>query len=371
MEVFLHVIIVLEMIYVNIYTACICSRRKKSKAFTWSVFHIFTILLVGSMLQVLPRFSNYGNGNGLFILMGVFYLIPLHLLLDQPLHVTAALTCSAWIYTMTVFALSVRIGYFFPKENFTMAAAAVQTGFYLVSLPFFLKFMKEKFTYLLENIGLHMKKILLGMALLCFLCSVLLNYVLIMESSNLLKLILVILFGADAGLCYWLYYALVYSNTHIKKLMKDIHYDPLTGLKNRYALWEELQVKMKLEAPFYIYFIDLDCFKSINDQYGHMIGDLYLKGFAKAVTDMAGEEGDFYRLSGDEFVFLYDGAVPEQLMGRFLDMDIKPVDNVDFAGFSIGCAEYPDDGDTLSTLIARADFNMYKQKKEKKKELCR
>ena len=54
-------------------------------------------------------------------------------------------------------------------------------------------------------------------------------------------------------------------------------HDPLTGLGNRSMLWEHLKQLLKENQTFSLLFIDLDRFKEINDKYGHLTGDWYLK----------------------------------------------------------------------------------------------
>ena len=74
MRIVLHILIVLEMIAVNLTTVHLCSKRKRSLPCLTAVLAGFTALLVGVMLLALSRFPDYGNGNGLFVLVGFLYL---------------------------------------------------------------------------------------------------------------------------------------------------------------------------------------------------------------------------------------------------------------------------------------------------------
>jgi len=82
------------------------------------------------------------------------------------------------------------------------------------------------------------------------------------------------------------------------------HHDSLTGLYNRTVVQEQLQQKIANNKPFALALIDLDNFKSINDTYGHLIGDSYLKHIANSLNNSA-KLGDLTgRIGGDEFVLI-------------------------------------------------------------------
>jgi diguanylate cyclase (GGDEF)-like protein len=91
-------------------------------------------------------------------------------------------------------------------------------------------------------------------------------------------------------------------------------HDTLTGLGNRTCLMRDLENLIREERTFSVLFMDLDRFKQINDEYGHMTGDRYLKHFAGIIKEMFHEKGRAYRFGGDEFIVLYIGTVPESLM---------------------------------------------------------
>lgn len=111
MQIICHIVLVLEMVYVNLYTASLCSQKRYSPLITWTVLHGFTAVLVIGLICLLSQLPGYGNGNGLFVLAGALYLLPLYFLFDQPVRYTISVTCSAWIFTMFAFTFSLRIAY--------------------------------------------------------------------------------------------------------------------------------------------------------------------------------------------------------------------------------------------------------------------
>lgn len=92
------------------------------------------------------------------------------------------------------------------------------------------------------------------------------------------------------------------------RLKKLAHYDALTGATNRYLFTDRVKqaiarVKRVKESLSFMYF-DLDKFKSINDKYGHNVGDDYLCTFATLISDCIRDTDTFGRLGGDEFALL-------------------------------------------------------------------
>lgn len=96
------------------------------------------------------------------------------------------------------------------------------------------------------------------------------------------------------------------------RLKKLAHYDALTGATNRYLFTDRVKqaiarIKRVNESLSFMYF-DLDNFKSINDNYGHDVGDDYLRMFVNIVTDCIRDTDTFGRLGGDEFGLLLPKA---------------------------------------------------------------
>ncbi|HZP79265.1 MAG TPA: EAL domain-containing protein [Pseudolabrys sp.] len=152
------------------------------------------------------------------------------------------------------------------------------------------------------------------------------------------------------------------------------HHDALTDLPNRAAFGERLAQALQRAAArrgsFALLCIDFDHFKEINDQFGHGVGDAFLKRVATRMQ--AAAEGAFLaRLSGDEFAIILEGAqFPESadaLAGRLFSMVAGETD-IDHrkvrVGLSIGVAMFPRDGGDAETLIANADAALYLAKAE-------
>jgi two-component system cell cycle response regulator len=84
--------------------------------------------------------------------------------------------------------------------------------------------------------------------------------------------------------------------------------DPLTGLKNRRAFSDQAEECMKLHrrygTPYSVIMLDIDHFKSINDEHGHEVGDKVLKAIAEILPEMMREVDTVARIGGEEFAVL-------------------------------------------------------------------
>ena len=164
--------------------------------------------------------------------------------------------------------------------------------------------------------------------------------------------------------------------TEKKKADQMINYlafhDPLTRLPNRIYITKALKGMIGQEKLFSLMFIDLDRFKVINDTAGHPIGDLALVEIAKRLTNCVGKEDLVARLGGDEFLCVLKNTSKEgtkQIAERLIKIFEDPIQIHNknyFITTSIGITGYPSDGDTVDTLIKKADTAMYVVKQEGK-----
>lgn len=143
--------------------------------------------------------------------------------------------------------------------------------------------------------------------------------------------------------------------------------DPLTGLKNRRAMLNDIQKMLEtLSEPLWLVCLDLDNFKSINDQYGHDIGDQYLRRFGTMLEEMTEQNGQAYRTGGDEFAVLYSGGPAEKIeaLRECCLQSFRDGEKPEFLGVSIGY-EQVQDFESLAEVMKRADEMMYVEKRAK------
>ncbi|PSW45836.1 bifunctional diguanylate cyclase/phosphodiesterase [Photobacterium leiognathi] len=164
-----------------------------------------------------------------------------------------------------------------------------------------------------------------------------------------------------------------------KELLFYANNDALTTLMNRRCFTERVEQEINsvceqvkkggCNQEFSVLFIDLDDFKSINDLYGHDVGDKLLKHIAEILLDFCSKETLVCRYGGDEFAILLKGkssAFAKQYAQKLMRALSVPIliDALQFnVTISIGISTYPESGVTHQALLKNADYAMYEQKR--------
>lgn len=150
--------------------------------------------------------------------------------------------------------------------------------------------------------------------------------------------------------------------------------DPLTGLLNRSGLEQAIAGLGVSGGPFVAMLIDLDGFKSVNDTYGHTIGDGLLVKVARRIEDHAPQGATIARIGGDEFVLHFSACRSPQAAGELASSIIAAIANPDpelnsvRVGASIGI--YQADKPQLTEMLLKADFALYAAKRGGRNEYC-
>lgn len=150
-------------------------------------------------------------------------------------------------------------------------------------------------------------------------------------------------------------------------------YDPLTELPNRHHFYERLQQAIACskseEKNFAVFFLDLDGFKNVNDQYGHAKGDQLLQAVARRLKNSLREVDAVARLGGDEFGVLVEETHEKEkvraIAGKLAKKINAPYNLNDITihiATSIGVSFFPEAA-TPDDLIKMADYAMYAAKK--------
>ncbi|MEH7250663.1 EAL domain-containing protein [Neobacillus niacini] len=168
-----------------------------------------------------------------------------------------------------------------------------------------------------------------------------------------------------------------------KEVQKAIYqlafHDSLTNLPNRRSFMNQLRsdvMDRKIsKSKLSIFFIDLDNFKQINDQWGHDAGDLALKEAAKRIQSVIRPADIAARIGGDEFVVMLKDVQDEQyattIVQRMIEQFQTPIKDGEqeyTLTCSIGVAHYPDHGESPEDLIKNADTALYYVKERGKND---
>ncbi|MEW9799272.1 diguanylate cyclase domain-containing protein [Alteromonas sp. CYL-A6] len=174
-----------------------------------------------------------------------------------------------------------------------------------------------------------------------------------------------------------MYFSSVYSKD---ALFIRATQDSLTGLANRSVYMDRLRMELNAskqsDKHLAVVIFDMDNLKPVNDEFGHLAGDALLKGFALRLKSASRHSDVVARIGGDEFALLLkpiDGkAQVETAIERIsqrLDTSVSFHSHVFPIECSVGCALYPDDGDSVDVLMHKADARMYENKRAKKEAL--
>jgi diguanylate cyclase (GGDEF)-like protein/PAS domain S-box-containing protein len=162
--------------------------------------------------------------------------------------------------------------------------------------------------------------------------------------------------------------------TKADELFIMANYDVLTKLPNRRFFFNKLEEFQALyratDEDFSVIFMDLNGFKSVNDAFGHDVGDLVLIEAAKRLTKAKTEQEFLSRIGGDEFALIIPGIKSETAVKNRI-MEIKTVFNQPFSlnelspdlSISAGYALFSTAEDNIDTLIHNADLMMYQDKR--------
>jgi diguanylate cyclase (GGDEF)-like protein len=166
---------------------------------------------------------------------------------------------------------------------------------------------------------------------------------------------------------------------HLVELKTLSMTDELTGLYNRRGFIHEAKKKLeeayKENKKLYLYFIDMDGLKSINDTLGHEFGDMAIRDFSKILKQSFRLSDVIARLGGDEFaVIMVDEHVTPEMVTKRLQRKINEYNelnsmNVYKLSISLGLESFdPKNPITIEEMLRVADEKMYHQKKKSKGE---
>ena len=159
-----------------------------------------------------------------------------------------------------------------------------------------------------------------------------------------------------------------------KVLKHQAHFDSLTKLPNRFLMQDRLEYsisKARIDnTQIAVMFIDLDRFKAINDSLGHHVGDKVLQETSHRFSQSIRKKDTLARLGGDEFtIILNDFNKREDIncvAEKILETLISPIlidEHEFYISASIGISVYPNDGESIESLLRHADLAMYEVKK--------
>lgn len=229
------------------------------------------------------------------------------------------------------------------------------------------------------NIHISISNIIFALILLCFLGNIYMFY----SNSNvntgsftqLASLLIIIYLGI---LSFKNLYNLDKQITHNKFVRELAYTDGLTGLKNRTAFIEKIELLENQKNNYNsigIVTFDINNLKSTNDTYGHNIGDELIRSAANVIKNTFDDECTAYRIGGDEFIVIIESSNAETLYKTYsmqLNVNIQNFNNFFNKSYKLsiayGCAFYRQNQNIpLRDILNISDKEMYTNKTNQKK----
>ena len=160
-----------------------------------------------------------------------------------------------------------------------------------------------------------------------------------------------------------------------EQTQEDSLTDPLTGLPNRRSMFvhlaRELARAERLKRQMALIVMDIDGFKTINDTYGHHVGDRALREVSLALQGALRPYDLCVRYAGDEFIVVLTDCSRETAEAQAaancrsaigqIELEVRTGKRLRLAA-SAGASVFPHDGANYETLLAEADHRMYRDK---------
>jgi diguanylate cyclase (GGDEF)-like protein/PAS domain S-box-containing protein len=158
-----------------------------------------------------------------------------------------------------------------------------------------------------------------------------------------------------------------------KQIYRLAHFDKLTGVPKRHVMLEALDEAAAdakdATSMFAVHVLDLDRFKTINDVFGHTVGDSYLKATAERIQELLGPDDKMARFGGDEFVILQQGISGRgeaMALASTIQLELARPINVDGSyaqsSVSVGISLYPEHSTCPTELLKFSDLALLSAK---------
>lgn len=164
------------------------------------------------------------------------------------------------------------------------------------------------------------------------------------------------------------------SESKIGNLTNQLNLDALTGIPNRRRMDQILNELIINKVPHVIVLIDLDDFKSINDTYGHIVGDEVLKAFANHMQENIEQHGLCFRYGGEEFMMILPSMTIDAALALAENLRVKQAMLDATCGrpvtMSAGITAFTANIKTANQIITITDRALYKAKQSGKNRIC-
>lgn len=371
--------------------------RKKTFIFCLVAFLTNSVIVIAALFGMKQLITDISIGKYIFCFIMFLYIAYIHLVFEESLSKKIFVMFSTWVISAIIYSISILIArLFFDIENVADYIYGIRillqvTLLWFLAKPWFREnyrrilllvqdstinlmsiYMIIAFLLLLNNmtiIGINLRNFATLYDLLLFFVFIILGYVIVfagISSSSKMVLLQQTVEMAEKK-----------SEQHFK--MANI--DSLTGVASRLNILNQLTDAIiehdRYSKKFAVLMLDIDKFKIINDNYGHMAGDETLKFLTQKINGCLRETDIIGRVGGDEFVILIRQIRAEEdietMICRIFEALKVPLifdQHKIQINISVGISIFPDCAQKLDDLINQADRAMYEAKKTEGSRYC-
>lgn len=357
--------------FMNIVAIHMLLTSRKSKAHCVIAFMLNTIFAFGIGAFAFDRVTNRLILENILTMLGFSYIAYISFVFSESLSKKVFTMLSVWIFSHMSFFVSVQLVILF---HGTVSTA--ETVSCTMMLRMFIQLILISIVYIWQGdrynkiINLVPDKIINFMTIYLVIGFTLLKstgFVQLHDFSRIPVLLLFITFMIMG-------YLAVFMGISASSKVELQRYDEMTGIINRSNIVEHLARTLRISdrnnLRFALLVCDLDDFKKINDEYGHMAGDKALKHAAQSIVKVLRSTDSAGRFGGDEFLiiqrYIRDRSDVEALVTRIFEQIKEPFEvegRVICFSLSIGVGIFPDDSKDMEILICKADKAMYEAKR--------
>ncbi|MDA3932540.1 MAG: GGDEF domain-containing protein [Tenericutes bacterium] len=351
------------ILLINIVTTEYVAKRKFNRYKTYFIIILYSLIIIVFLRNILPLIFIDSVPSILIILFSWTYLLIFIYLYENKLHTLIIIMAFSFSHTLLVNGLVYHYFMITSGHNDQYAFLWTQVVIFLISTPIIIFFIKQTLKKVLASIDYLLFKTAVFVPILNFIVIYILRFLIDFDSIYTLLIFYISMIMMIMA-SYYFIYRIISTSSYNKVLTNLVYTDHLTKLKNRMALYKDFKEISQQESPYILYYMDLNRFKDINDQFGHMNGDYYLVQFSEALRKTFKTRVGVYRISGDEFIVI---TLREEVSIETTKKDINHHFhyNQPFFGVSIGYAEFPTEGNNLDALLNIADQRMYDDKNNK------
>lgn len=371
--------------------------RRKSFVFCIVAFILNSAVVMAAIIFTNTLITDTDISKYFFVFISFWYIVYINLVFEESFSKKLFVMFSTWVISGIMYYISIIIANTFADpEYLDYFIYGLRISFQLILLWFVTKPLfssnYKRILSLVQDKIMNLMSIYMIIAFLLLLNNITIMKIDLRNFSTLYDLLLFFVFIilgyviVFTGISSSSRMVLLKQTVEITEKKSEINFkmaniDSLTGVASRLNILNILTDAIvdydKYLQKFAVLMLDIDKFKLVNDNYGHMAGDEVLKFLTDKINGCLRETDSIGRVGGDEFLVIirhiHSKAEIEAMIGRVFEKLKSPLvfENHEIqVSISVGISIFPDYAQNLDSLINQADSAMYEAKKTEGSSYC-